>query len=345
VALLPTLETRALSIGYRQANGASRTVASDVTLALRPGELVCLMGPNGAGKSTLLRTLSGLQRPLDGRVLLEGQDLHAMSVTARGQRLSVVLTDRITAGMLTGYEVTSLGRHPHTDWTGALTAHDHEVVRRALDATGAGLLASRQVAELSDGERQRVMVARAVAQEPVVMLLDEITAFLDLPHRVAIMRLLANLAHERGVAILVSTHDLELSLRTADRLWLFGAAGRIHAGAPEDLVMDGAFEQAFAADGLAFDRDAGVFRTFEPTRGVVSLVGEGSVAAWTARALERAGYRVAACGEQAPLRVEVQSGGDTPRWLLTGNADDTSVTSLEALVAALRMRELTHPTR
>ncbi|PMP84292.1 MAG: ABC transporter ATP-binding protein, partial [Roseiflexus castenholzii] len=248
------LATEDLSIGYAPRRAPWRVIADNLNLALHAGEVVCLLGPNGVGKSTLLRTLVGMQPPLSGRVLLDGADIAALSPREIARRLSIVLTERIEVGQLTAYALVALGRHPHTDWTGRLTPHDEDVVRRALEAVDAVNLAARLVHELSDGERQRVMVARALAQEPLVMALDEPTAFLDLPRRVEMMRLLRRLAHEMNRAILLSTHDLDLALRTADTLWLLAPGGVIHVGAPEDLVLNGAFEATFANEGMTFDR-------------------------------------------------------------------------------------------
>ncbi|MBO9343739.1 MAG: ABC transporter ATP-binding protein, partial [Roseiflexus sp.] len=235
------LATEHLSIGYAPRRGPRRIVASNLNLTLHAGEVVCLLGPNGVGKSTLLRTLVGMQPPLDGRVWLDGVDLSTLSAREIARRVSVVLTERVEVGQLTVYALVALGRHPHTDWTGRLTPHDEAIVRQALEAVNAVNLAGRLVHELSDGERQRVMVARALAQEPLVVVLDEPTAFLDLPRRVEIMRLLRRLAHETQRAMILSTHDLDLALRSADLLWLMAPGGGVHAGAPEDLVLGGAF--------------------------------------------------------------------------------------------------------
>jgi iron complex transport system ATP-binding protein len=268
-------------------------------------------------------------------VNLAGRDLHRLAPRERARQLSVVLTDRVTAGMMTGYDVVALGRHPHTDWTGSLTQRDHDAIRDALVSTDAISFASRQMAELSDGERQRVMVARAVAQNPAVMVLDEITAFLDLPRRIEIMRLLTRLAHERGVAIVMSTHDLDLAIRAADRLWLFGG-GRLRVGAPEDLVLAGAFDQTFAADGLQFDRLNRTFAMTQVARGRAAVVGNGVVGTWTVRALERAGYDASGDGTDAQVRVEVRSTQSGPEWIVVRGAAVHTVTALESLVAALR---------
>lgn len=331
----PVLQAAALSIGYPRPREVPRTVASGISLGLAKGEFVCLLGPNGAGKSTFLRTISGLQRPLAGRVLLDGRDIHAMSAMDRARAMSVVLTERVTAGLFTGYDLVSLGRQPHTDWRGTLTPNDHAIVDRALHSVSASELADRAVAEMSDGERQRIMVARALAQEPRVMVLDEITAFLDLPRRVDAMRLLSGLAHSSGMAVLVSTHDLDLALRTADTLWLVSGDGGIQCGAPEDLVLDGSLERTFSSEGLIFDAHDGSFRMRAQTNGSVVIAGSGPAAHWTQRAIERAGYKVATDQDDARFQVEVLD-ADGHSWRLTGPHGTVVLHSVNALVEALR---------
>jgi iron complex transport system ATP-binding protein len=290
------LEAIDLSIGYTLSRRTVKTVARGMNAALRRGELVCLLGPNGAGKSTLMRTLTALQPPLAGRILLNGRETAGIAPRDLARELSVVLTDRLSAGMMDVYTLVSLGRQPHTDWTGRLRERDRVIVRDSLRAVGAEALAGRQVGELSDGERQRVMVARALAQEPAVMVLDEITAFLDLPRRVDVMRLLRDLARRQRCAVLLSTHDLDLALRTADRVWLLGRDGVLRLGAPEELVLSGAFEHTFEhtfeRGGVVFDREQGAFLLASAPTSDVSLHGEGTATAWTARALERVGFRV-----------------------------------------------------
>jgi iron complex transport system ATP-binding protein len=307
-------ETKSLTIGYPLRGKQSKVVNSDINLSVRRGELVCLLGPNGAGKSTFLRTMAAMQTPLEGEVLLEGKNIHRIDPRELARRLSVVLTERVTAGLLSVYALVSLGRYPYTDWAGRLTDRDHEVIRRSIEMVGAVDLAHRPVSELSDGERQKVMVARALAQEPSFMILDEITAFLDLPRRVEIMRVLRRLAHDHGRTILLSTHDLELALRCADRVWLMPKGGRIVSGAPEDLILNGAFESVFAAEGVEFDRQAGHFRLHETTVGEAAVLGEGVVAAWTARALERLGYLVTS-SPSASISVEIIEENGNRSWV------------------------------
>jgi iron complex transport system ATP-binding protein len=322
------LQTHDLAIGY---NGRPpRMVAQQINIGLRVGELVCLIGPNGAGKSTLIRTLAGMQPPLSGSAAIMGDDVHQLSARELARRLSVVLTERVNPGLLTAYTLASLGRHPHTNWSGRLTAQDDAAVRGALDAVGAAALADRQVIELSDGERQKIMIARALAQEPAVMILDEPTAYLDMPRRVEVMQLLRGLAHDDGRAILLSTHDLDLALRTADRIWLMTGEGALHAGAPEDLVLSGAFEAAFRAEGVTFDAQTGAFRIKARALGAIRVEGEGLSALWTRRALERAGFVV---DDGAVLaRVDVEPG----HWRLTHDSETVSYDSLYGLVEGIR---------
>lgn len=257
----PLLEARALAVGY---GGRRRTVVlSDVDAALRRGECAALLGPNGSGKSTLLRTLAGLQRPLDGAVLLGGRDLAQLTPGQIARELSVVLTEPIDAAQLTAWDVVALGRAPYAGFSGRLSEADRAAVRAALTETSAAALAPRPLHDLSDGERQRVMIARALAQEPSVILLDEPTAFLDLEARADVARLLRRLAREdagRGRGILITTHDFDLAMQIADRLWLIRRDGSLAVGAPDELAERGELAALFSHSAVRFDAEA---RRFE----------------------------------------------------------------------------------
>lgn len=209
-----------LVVGYpdgrhtRQLNHAANEEAHD-------GMLTCLIGANGAGKSTLLRTIAGFQLPLEGTVLLGGDDVRALSPRQRAERMAVVLTDRPDVMCTTVWEMVATGRAPFTGFWGRLSGKDRGIVTRSLRLVGIERMADRTVASLSDGERQKVMIAKALAQQTPIILLDEPTAFLDYPSRVEAMQLLLNIAHEEHKTVLLSTHDLDLALQTADRIWLF----------------------------------------------------------------------------------------------------------------------------
>ncbi|MFN7211153.1 MAG: ABC transporter ATP-binding protein [Aggregatilineales bacterium] len=319
------LTAQGLSVGYRAGRGAPKVVLRDLTLALERGTLVCLIGQNGAGKSTLMRTLAAVQKPLAGTVYIGAEDVHRLPISRLARLISIVLTERAQTSLLSVYEVAALGRLPYTDWTGRLSEADRAAVDWALEAVGASDLAARPISELSDGERQKVMIGRALAQGTPLIFLDEPTAFLDLPRRVEIMALLRRLAHRTGRAVLLSTHDLDLALRSADCIWLLDGAGRLQVGAPEDLVLNGAFARTFAREGVAFDAHSGAFKLCGEVRGALSVQGTGLGAFWTGRALERAGFVVAAGAAES---VEVLETG----WLWRGARYE----SLAALIAALR---------
>lgn len=329
------LSTSGLAIGYPGKN--PRPVAAGLELTLRRGELVCLIGPNGAGKSTLLRTLAGMQKPLGGRVLLNGEDLHQIEPRQLARHLAVVLTDRVGVGLLAARSVVELGRHPHTGWSGRLGPEDHKIVDHALQRVGAEHLAGRELVALSDGEQQRVMIARALAQEPQLLILDEVTAFLDLPRRVEILALLRRLAREEHCGILLSIHDLDLALRHADQVWLLSPEAGLIAGTPEALVLAGDFDRAFAGEGLRFDRQKGLFEVARPALEPARLVGEpGSLATiWAGRTLERLGYELVRESEPAKVTVEVLA--REQRWLyrLEREGQLQELDSIEAFAAAL----------
>ncbi|GAA2540728.1 ABC transporter ATP-binding protein [Pseudonocardia hydrocarbonoxydans] len=250
-----SLRLHDLTVGHRR----GPAVLTGVTLDARPGELTALLGPNGAGKSTLLRTVAGLLPAVSGTVALDGADLLALSPAARARRVAVVLTERVDPGLLTAWELVALGRHPHTGARGTLRPADHAAVDAALVAVRASGFADRRVGRLSDGERQRVLVARALAQAPDLLLLDEPTAFLDAPSRVSVTGLLRRLARERGIVVVVSTHDVELALRVADRVWLLDRDGGVRSGPPAALVDGGAVGAAFDSDELRFDAGSSTF--------------------------------------------------------------------------------------
>ncbi len=329
------MHTHALTIGYTNRQ-QSRSIAADITASLRGGELVCLLGPNGAGKSTLLRTLAGMQRPLEGTVTLGSQDVHRMDARTLARHISVVLTEQVNAGMLTAYALVALGRHPYTGWTGKLAAADEAVVQWALTAVSAGHLAHRFVHELSDGERQKVMIARALAQEPHLLLLDEPTAYLDLPRRVEIMGILRQLVHDGQRAVLLSTHDLDLALRMADAIWLMPQNGALQIGTPEDLVLSGAFERAFHSAGITFDAYTGAFKIRQDITGHIDLEGEGLGAVWARRALEREGFQVHQGPNGSSVHIKAFNGHGRYHWQLTQHNQTTELDSIQSLLEIVR---------
>lgn len=333
----PALHTNDLTIGYRASRKADVVIAKNLNLTVKRGELVGLLGPNGAGKSTLLRTLAGMQKPLSGQVLLAGENAFHIKSRELAQHLSVVLTDRPNIGLMNGYALVALGRHPYTDWTGRLSQYDEAVIRWAVDAVHASDIAEQPVMELSDGQRQKLMIARALAQESDVILLDEPTAYLDLPRRVETMHLLKHLAQETNRAILLSTHDLDLALRSTDTLWLM-AEGQIRSGSPEDLILSDAFEDTFRSAGITFDKRTGTFGANTADRTSIYVQGNGIPYIWTCRALERNHFSIA----ETPTAKHITIGQRNEQvvWTLVDDHQQTSYLSIQELLSAVK--EQTH---
>jgi len=260
-----TIELEDVSIGYRTRHG-TKTVVSGITAAILGGELTCLLGRNGAGKSTLLRTLAGFQPRLSGRVSIMGRPLEDYSPRGLARQLGVVLTERPDVQQMTVWELVAMGRSPYTGFWGRLDADDEEEVRHAIALVGIDELADRQVTTLSDGERQKVMIAKALAQQTAIIFLDEPTAFLDYPSKVETLLLLRRICREAGKTVFLSTHDLELALQVADRLWLLGAAGtrgedsttmQLAIGTPRQLADEGVLSRFIEqGQGVAFDRES-----------------------------------------------------------------------------------------
>ena len=256
----PFLSARGLAVGWGRGRDR-RALASGIELSLRPGELAALVGPNGSGKSTLLRTLVGQQPAIAGRVELDGDEVSAMSVEERALRAACVFTGRLDAGWFSVIDVVAFGRYPFTGARNRLSGPDLAKIESAVEAVGLSALRSRRFNELSDGERQKALIARAIAQDCPLLVLDEPTAFLDAGARVEIFHLALRLARGDGKAVVLSTHDLDLAMRYADSLWLLDRGSRFHSGSPEALAGSGAIGAAFDGPSLVFDPAS---RTFIP---------------------------------------------------------------------------------
>lgn len=241
-----SISTNSLTIGYRIASGTEYPVQTDLNFSLHTGEMVCMLGPNGCGKSTLLRTLAGLQPALSGEYKIQNSDRPEKSV-------ALVLTERLSMDNTTVHDVVAMGRYPYTSFLGGLSEQDERIIAASLQAVGFDLVALNSTLSPfnahSDGEKQRILIAKALAQQTPIILLDEPTAHLDLPHRILILRLLRQLAHEQGKTVLISTHELDLALALSDRILLMSPAGRgIQLDTPEALKKADAFTSAFGMD-------------------------------------------------------------------------------------------------
>jgi iron complex transport system ATP-binding protein len=246
------LEGIRLQLGYSQ-EGVRKPLLEDLNFQLVAGELTCLLGPNGVGKSTLIKAILGEINPWEGQLLLEQKPLSYYTIQERAKHIAVVLTDPIYPGSLTVGQLVALGRTPHTNWLGHLGDTDRAIVEKALADTRIGYLRDARLGELSDGQRQKAMIARALAQDGSIIVLDEPTAHLDLVNRLEIMSLLREISRSQGKAILVVTHDLDIALETADRFWILNCGIPLLSGTPEDLVLSGQIQALFPSDRYQFN--------------------------------------------------------------------------------------------
>ena len=255
----PTIRIESLSMGYRGKNNVT-VVARDINATLQGGELTCLLGPNGAGKSTLLRTLSAFLPAVSGQIFLLGRKLSDYTDKELSKVIGVVLTEKPDVRNMTVYDMVGLGRSPYTGFWGNLHDEDRRIVDEAIEMVGIGPLRDRLIQTLSDGERQKVMIAKALAQQTPVIFLDEPTAFLDFPSKVEIMQLLHRLSRTMGKTIFLSTHDLDLALQMADKIWLLDKSKGVHIGTPQELALNGVISDFFVRKGISFDASSLQFR-------------------------------------------------------------------------------------
>ncbi len=289
-----------LTVGY-----GTNILFENLNLALLAGELVCFMGPNGAGKSTLIRSMGGLQKPMSGEVILHNSEYGGME-----KNIAMVLTDPVRDVNMTVAEIVAFGRYPYLGWNVSLRNIDKELVSVSIQKVGIEHLANRKLHELSDGQLQMTMIAKALAQDTPIIILDEPTAHLDLNNRVEIMRLLRGLAKDTKKAILIATHELDLALQTADVIWLSGRRKNIIRGIPEDLVLDGSFDETFAFKG--FDLKTGRVQHQQYQQMPIIFTGAGYYYLWTMNALERNGYTVSAQGQG--YRISLSAGASGTVW-------------------------------
>lgn len=255
-----TITLQNLSIGYRSKQQL-RVVASHLNASLQRGKLTCLLGANGIGKSTLIRTLAGFLPSLDGDILIQGKPLSSYFPRQLAKEIGVVLTTKSDTPKLSVREIIGIGRSPYTGFWGRLTANDEEIVSDAIHQVGIESLAERPLMELSDGERQKVMIAKSLAQQTPIIILDEPTAFLDFPSKIEILQTLRHLAHDNQVSILLSTHDVELALQLSDCIWLMERddihdQSRLSVGTAQELASDGSLSRFIDREGIRFDKES-----------------------------------------------------------------------------------------
>jgi iron complex transport system ATP-binding protein len=266
------------------------------------GELIAVIGKNGIGKSTFLRTFAGLQALLAGELIIDGKSVAKFSRMQLSAKIGYISTEIIKVSNMKVYDLVSLGRFPHTNWLGRIDTADHNVIIEAISKTGMSEFMNRPITELSDGERQRAMVAMVLAQDAGIMVMDEPTAFLDISSKFELIQLMHELTRSKEKTIIFSTHDLTTAVSQADKIWLLKEQGLIE-GAPEDLMLEGAFKTLFDDKKVQFNSSDGSFTIRNDEKGKIIVRGEGEKKYWTEKALLRAGYAVV----ESESTVEVEA--------------------------------------
>ncbi|WP_373520575.1 ABC transporter ATP-binding protein [Aquiflexum sp.] len=274
-----------LSLGYRNGSKINR-ISEDLYFNLEKGKLTCLLGPNGVGKSTLVKTIMGQVPPLSGEIFLEGKPLTYYSQKALAKKIAVVLTEKITTGNLTVGQLVALGRIPHTGWLGRLSNEDQNKVEQAISQTHIGYIRNQPLSECSDGQLQKTMIARALAQDGEILILDEPTAHLDLVNRFEIMHLLRQITKESKKAVLVVTHDLDIAIETADVFWLMQCGQPLVTGLPEDLILNGQINLLLPSDRLSFNSKTGKVQP-KVDEFAIHIEGPEAIVQWIQSALQK----------------------------------------------------------
>lgn len=284
-----TIIAKNLTLGYSNRK-PNKPVLENLSFQLFENELTCLLGPNGVGKSTLIKAILGQLKPWKGELTLNERNVQNFSNAELSKVLSVVLSEPVFPGNMTVGQLVALGRIPHTGWTGRLDMHDRDLIENALYLTKMEELKDERLSEISDGQRQKAMIARALAQDGKVMVLDEPTAHLDLVNRYQIMHLLRDIATKQQKSILVVTHDLEIALETADRLLLLSNTLPLITGLPEDLVVLGQLDRLLPGDEFRFNIEKGKIEQKNPSSQVI-ITGNQVIGFWVRKALDKVGIR------------------------------------------------------
>ena len=288
--LTEILSLYSLKIGY--VSGKHETVLlPPLDACANKGELIAVIGRNGIGKSTLLRTLTGLQPSLGGEIFYSGINIKDYSRRELAQKVGYISTEIVKVSNMSVYDLVALGRFPYTNWIGKIDVKNQEIIMDAIEKTGMLRLSKKFVSELSDGERQRAMIARILAQDTGIMVMDEPTAFLDIGSKYEILHLLHVLSQKSEKTIIFSTHDLHMAISQSDKIWLI-LDKKLTEGAPEDLMIEGAFDHLFDSSPVQFNSEHGTFSFRSENRGSIYIDGEGLLRHWTEKAIYRAGYSI-----------------------------------------------------
>lgn len=323
-----------LKIGYGSGSHMN-LLLPPLSASARRGELIAVIGKNGIGKSTLLRTLAGLQKPLGGAIKLNGKNLKDYSRPDFARLTGYISTEIVKVTNMTVYDLVALGRFPHTNWIGRIESSDHNSIMNSLDRISMRPYVRKYIAELSDGERQKIMIARILAQDAGVMIMDEPTAFLDVAGKYEIFHLLNTLAGDNNKTVIFSTHDLQMAVSHADKIWLI-LEDRLIEGAPEDLMLSGIFGHLFDSDLISFNPEEGTFSLTGTGNTAVNIEGSGLKRKWTEKGVSRAGFIVS---ENAQFTV-ITPDNNRHNWVLkhpSGTQDFKNIYDLINTLKKLRI--------
>lgn len=319
------LRSQHIAIGYH--TKPEKIVLSNINLCLFQGELTCLLGQNGIGKTTLIKTLTGILPALSGKVLIDNKEIQKYNNIELSKLLSIVLTNVSIPSYISVFDMVSLGRFPYTNWLGRLTKDDKNKVLDAIEVCGISKHRKKFINELSDGERQKAFIARAIAQDTPIVILDEPTAHLDVISRLEVLNLLKNLAKEQNKAILLSTHDIDTALHVSDRIWLVKNM-QIKTGIPEDLVLNQSFDDLFESPTIQFDISSGNFKNKKKPTDEICLTGMGNRLIWTKNALERTGFNTTSA--RSEISIEILDTENT--WIIRTMNKEIRANSIEELL-------------
>jgi iron complex transport system ATP-binding protein len=323
-----------LNVGYGDSHISGKLVFSGINLRAKKGENIAVIGRNGIGKSTLLRTIGRLQKPLGGQIQIMGRDIRHYTRQEFARLISFVSTEIIRISNLRLLDLVAMGRYPYTGWTGKLDDNDHNIINDSIHLAGIDNLKYKSINEVSDGERQRAMIARALAQDTEIIILDEPTAFLDLPSKYEIIRLLNELSANKGKTIIFSSHDLSITLQETDKIWLM-QNNKITEGAPEDLILNKDIYSLFDNSHLTFNLESGDIRLTRKRIDKINLKGKGTLKYWTRKALERMGYDI--CDEaDADISVRINDDNKVTEWILVKKGNEIKCNSIYNLSLHLR---------
>jgi iron complex transport system ATP-binding protein len=328
--LTEILSLDSLKIGYVSGRHKNNLLLP-LNASANKGELISVIGRNGIGKSTLLRTLTGLQPSLGGEIYYSGKNIRDYSRKDLAQKVGYISTEIVKASNMNVYDLVALGRFPHTNWIGRIDAINHEVIMDAINKTGMSALCKRFVSELSDGERQRAMIARILAQDTGIMIMDEPTAFLDIGSKYEILHLMHILSQKSGKTIIFSTHDLHMAMSQSDKIWLM-LDNKLTEGAPEDLMIKGAFDHLFDSSPVLIDSEQGTFSYRYEDRKSIYIDGDGLMRHWTEKAINRAGFSVS---EVRTIPYIIVPSGNNCKWQFSTDNSTLEFGSIYELVSWL----------